>query len=153
MFWPPDTSHSPLQKVMRRIGLSMMLEPAFNLRSDHDFLHRIAQQIAHHAHAIGMRQLDKHGKLGTMVRERCVGRMPDTFPTEDAAPWSIRDRRRDSGDTAIPARIATSDSDCSAAQEAYYGATRSSKGTTNHPAQPQESAGPSEDRQSLGCCS
>jgi hypothetical protein len=65
----------------------MMLEHAFNLCSDYNFLHRIAQQVAHHAHASGMRQLDEHGKVGTTVHEGRVGRMPDALPTEDAAPW------------------------------------------------------------------
>ena len=78
--------HSPLQKAIWRIRIAMMLEHALNLSSDHNFLRRIAQQVAHHAHAIGTRQLDKYGDVGTMLPKNRVGGMPDTLPTEDAAP-------------------------------------------------------------------
>jgi len=64
----------------------MMLEHAFNIRSDHNFLHRITQQIADHAYAIGVRQLDKYRDVRTMIPEDRMGRMPDTLPAEDAAP-------------------------------------------------------------------
>ena len=74
-----------MQKAIWGIRIWMMLEHAFNVRSNHNFLHRIAQQIAYHAHAIGMRQLDKHGDVRTVVSERRVRRMPDPLPTEDAA--------------------------------------------------------------------
>jgi hypothetical protein len=72
---------------MRRIGISMMLEHAFNLRSDHHFLHRITQQIADHPHAIRTGQLDKYCDVRSMIPEHRMGRMPDTLPAEDAAPW------------------------------------------------------------------
>ena len=44
-----------MQKAIWWIRIWMMLEHAFNVGSNHNFLHRIAQQVAHHAHAIGMR--------------------------------------------------------------------------------------------------
>ena len=78
--------HSPLQKAIWRIRIAMMLEHALNLRSDHNFLRRVAQQVAHHAHAIGVRQFDKYGEVGTMHPKKRVGGMPDTLPTEDAPP-------------------------------------------------------------------
>jgi hypothetical protein len=77
----------PLQKAVRRIRLSMMLEYAFNFCPDHDFLHWIAQQVTHHAHAIGMRKLDQHGDVRTMIPEYGMRRVPNTLPTKDAAPW------------------------------------------------------------------
>ena len=40
----------------------MMLEHAFNFFADHNFLRRIAQQVAHHAHATGMRQGGPQGR-------------------------------------------------------------------------------------------
>ena len=78
--------HPPLQKAIWRIRIAMMLEHAFNFCADHNFLRRIAQQVAHHAHAIGMRQFDKYGDVGTMLPKNRVGGVPDTLPTEDAAP-------------------------------------------------------------------
>lgn len=64
----------------------MMLEHTFNVCANHNFLHRIAQQVTDHAHVTGMREFDKHGDVGTVVLEDRVGRVPDTLPTEDAAP-------------------------------------------------------------------
>jgi hypothetical protein len=78
--------HSPLQKAIWRIRIAMMLEHALNLSSDHNFLHRIAQQVTDHAHVTGMREFDKHSDVGTVVLEDRVGRVPDTLPTEDAPP-------------------------------------------------------------------
>jgi hypothetical protein len=63
----------------------MMLEHPFDVCSDRNLLHRIAEQVAHHAHAIGMRQLDQYGEVGTMLSEDRVRGMPDPLPTEDAA--------------------------------------------------------------------
>src|SRR6516164_1269010 len=62
----------------------MMLEHAFDLSPDCDGLHRIAEQVADHANAAGMRQLDQHGEIGAMLLEGCMGRMPDALPAEDA---------------------------------------------------------------------
>ncbi len=65
----------------------MMLEHAFDVCPDHDLLHWIAQQVSYHADAAGLRQFDKDGDVRTMmIAERRVRRMPDTLPTEDAAP-------------------------------------------------------------------
>jgi hypothetical protein len=141
---------------MRRIRIWMMLEHAFNVGSNNNFLHRIAQQVAYHAHAIGVRQLNKHGDVRTVVSERRVRWMPDPFPTEDAAvrldfsPFGVT---RDSDDKAIPARIAMSGNGCSAAPIACCGASRSSKGPTSRPARPPEWAGPKEDKTGLLFCS
>ena len=56
-----------MQEAIRWIRIWMMLEHAFNVCSDHHLLHRIAQQVAHHAHAIGMRQFDKDGDVRTVA--------------------------------------------------------------------------------------
>jgi hypothetical protein len=74
-----------MKKAIRRIRIWMMLEHAFNVGSDNNFLPRIAQQIAHHAYASGVRQLNKHSDVRTVISERRVRRMPDPLPTEDAA--------------------------------------------------------------------
>jgi hypothetical protein len=37
---------APLQKAIRRIRIRMMFKYAFNVSSNHNFLHRIAQQVA-----------------------------------------------------------------------------------------------------------
>src|ERR1700751_1404007 len=82
----PSTDISPLQKAIWRIRVAMMLEHALNFSSDRNFLRRIAQQVAHHAHAIGVRQFDKYRDVGTMLPKNRVGGVPDTLPTEDAPP-------------------------------------------------------------------
>jgi hypothetical protein len=64
----------------------MMLEHAFDVCPDHNFLHRITQQVSYHAHAAGMRQFDKNGDVRTMIPECRVRRMPRAFPAENPAP-------------------------------------------------------------------
>jgi hypothetical protein len=64
----------------------MMLEHAFDICSDHYFLHRITQQVSHHADAAGMRQFDKYGDVRTMILECRVRGMPSALPAEDSAP-------------------------------------------------------------------
>ena len=44
-----------MQKAVRWIRIWMMLEHAFNVGTNHNFLHRIAQQVTDHAHATGIR--------------------------------------------------------------------------------------------------
>lgn len=62
-----------------------MFEHTVDIGSNHDDLQRIAQQIAHHAYAAGLRNLDKYGEVGTMLPERRMRGMPDPFPAEDPA--------------------------------------------------------------------
>jgi hypothetical protein len=78
------SAHPPLQQGIWRISIGMMLENPFHLHSDRNFLHRTAQQVAHHAHAACLRQFDQDGEVGTMVLEGHMGGMPDTLPTENA---------------------------------------------------------------------
>src|SRR5579871_1826057 len=63
----------------------MMLEHAFDIASDCNSLQGIAEQVSDHANATSVRQLDEHGEVGTVLAQRCVRRMPDPLPTEDAA--------------------------------------------------------------------
>jgi len=84
--WSRDAgylAYPPLQQRAWRIRIGAMFEHAFDIRSDHDRLHRIAQQVAYHAHAAGMRYLHEHGEVRTMLPERRMGGMPDALPTED----------------------------------------------------------------------
>jgi hypothetical protein len=64
----------------------MMLEHAFDFCPDHNFLHRITQQVSYHAYAAGMWQFDKYGDVRTVILERRVRRMPSALPAEDLAP-------------------------------------------------------------------
>jgi len=59
----------------------MMLELPNHLRANEDVLQRIAQQVADKAYVACMRQLYKHGNIGTMIFQRLMGRMPDALPT------------------------------------------------------------------------
>jgi hypothetical protein len=52
-------------------------------RPDGDRLHGIAKQIAHYANTAGVRQLDEHGEVRTVLPEGCVRGMPDPLPTEN----------------------------------------------------------------------
>lgn len=63
----------------------VVFEYALDVSSNRDRLHRIAKQVADHANAAGVRKLDKHRDVRTMVPERLVRGMPDALPTEDPA--------------------------------------------------------------------
>lgn len=63
----------------------MMLKEARNFCSNGDVLHRIAQEIADHADAVGMREFNQDGDVGTMTPQDGVRRMPNAFPAENAA--------------------------------------------------------------------
>ncbi len=63
----------------------MVLEHALDGVADYDGLHGITQQVAYHANAAGMRQFDEHGEVGPVLLEGRMRRVPDAFPTEDAA--------------------------------------------------------------------
>jgi hypothetical protein len=80
-----EATDAPLQKRIRRMRADVMFEYAFNIRSNDDGPHCIAQQVAYHSHTTGMRDFHEHGEVRTVVPERRVGRMPDTLPTEDPA--------------------------------------------------------------------
>ena len=50
-----SSAYPPLQQRIWRVGIAMMLEHAFHLGADRHRLHGIAEQIANHAHAAGLR--------------------------------------------------------------------------------------------------
>ena len=79
----------------------MMLENAFDLGSDPDFLHRIAKQIAYHANIVRVRQLDQHRDVRAVALQRRVRGMPDPLPTEDFSAWFDFDPFRIEGMTAV----------------------------------------------------
>ena len=62
----------------------MMFEYALDASADGYSLHGIAEQIAHHAHASGVRQFYQNGNIWSVLTQRIVGRAPDALPTEDA---------------------------------------------------------------------
>ena len=62
-----------------------MLEHPVDIGADRNRLCGIAEQIADHAHAAGMRQLDEHGDVGTVPLQCGVRWMPRPLPTEDPA--------------------------------------------------------------------
>jgi hypothetical protein len=57
------SGHPPLQQRILRIRFQMVLEHAFNIGADRDRLHGIAQKVAHHTNAAGVRQLDEDGEV------------------------------------------------------------------------------------------
>ena len=63
----------------------MMFEYPFDIRADDDILHGIAQQVACHAHAAGMREFYEYSEVRTVLPQDRMRRMPDTLPTEDPA--------------------------------------------------------------------
>src|SRR5262245_1442819 len=67
----------------RRFG--MMLEYTLDVSADGDRLHGIAEQISHHAHVTGMRQLRQDRKIRAMPAQDLMGRTPDPLPAEYAA--------------------------------------------------------------------
>jgi hypothetical protein len=79
----------------------MVFEHTVNIRCDRDRLHRIAQQVAYHPHAPGMRHLYKHGDIRTMLPERRVAGMPDSLPTENPTPRFDLDPLRIKGMTVV----------------------------------------------------
>jgi hypothetical protein len=44
-----------VEQGIRLIGILVVLEDTFDVGADHNRLHRIAQQVADHAHAAGVR--------------------------------------------------------------------------------------------------
>jgi hypothetical protein len=74
----------------------MMFEYAFNIRPDRHHLHRVAEQVANHAHATGMCYFHQNGKIWTMLPQCRMGGMPDSFPTEypaarfDLGPFGVK---------------------------------------------------------------
>ncbi|GKQ49400.1 hypothetical protein BRSPCE3_02540 [Bradyrhizobium sp. Ce-3] len=65
----------------------MMFENPFNLFSDRDGLLGIAQEIADHAYAAGVRQLDKQSHVRPVPLQHGVRGMPHALPTENATGW------------------------------------------------------------------
>jgi len=63
----------------------MVLEDALDLGANFNRLHRVAQQIANHANATSLWQLDEHGKVRAVLLQGGVRRMPDALPAKDAA--------------------------------------------------------------------
>lgn len=64
----------------------MVFKYAVDMHSNCHRLHRVAEQVAYHAHTADMGQFHKHSDIGTMLPERRMGRMPRALPTEDTAP-------------------------------------------------------------------
>ena len=63
----------------------MRLEHRLDFGADRHLLPGIAQKVAEHAHAAGVRQFDQHDDVGPVALERRVHRMPGPFPAVDAA--------------------------------------------------------------------
>ncbi|MGF6308901.1 hypothetical protein ABIB82_002538 [Bradyrhizobium sp. i1.8.4] len=77
----------------------MMFENPFNRLSDDDGLLGGAQEIADHAYAAGVRQLNKQSDVRPVLLQRCVRGMPHAFPTENATGWLDLSPRRIKGVT------------------------------------------------------
>src|SRR5579859_912798 len=69
----------------REVFVRVVLEHGLDRAADLDLLHRVAEQVADHAHVVRVRQLDQHDEIGAGFSEGGVHRVPDALPAEDAA--------------------------------------------------------------------
>lgn len=60
-----------------------MFEDSRDLSADDESLPGIAQEVAHHPYAAGMRQLDEQCDIRAVLPQRRMRGMPHAFPTED----------------------------------------------------------------------
>src|SRR5262249_44084694 len=74
---------APLKKGELWIGVVVMFEHGLDRSANPDGLARIAQEIAQHAHAAGVRQLDHDDDVGARVPEGGVHGMPGAGPAVD----------------------------------------------------------------------
>ena len=63
----------------------MVLEGPLDLSTNCNRLHRITHEIANHANAARMGQLDEDGEVRAMLFEGRVRRMPDPLPAKNTA--------------------------------------------------------------------
>src|SRR5215469_6433481 len=68
------------------LGVVVRLEHGFDGSADPDELTRIAEEIAEHADATRVRQLDEHHDVGAVILEGGMHGMPRAFPAIDDAP-------------------------------------------------------------------
>src|SRR5436190_11509121 len=75
----------PLQERERRLGVGVVLVDAFQRGADADLLLWVAVQVADHADAAGVRQLDHHEEVRAAVLEHRVRGVPRARAAEERA--------------------------------------------------------------------